>query len=107
MGICCMAQKTLTGALYQPRGVGWGGLWEGGSKGRGYMFTYGWFALRFDRRQQNSVKPLSFNKKLIKKKKREEKMQRKFFPIIYLAELIRQLEITLRKLATSNELLLK
>ena len=64
--------------------------------------------LRFDRRQQNSVKPLSFNKKLIKKKgKREEKMQRKFFPIIYLAELIRQLEITLRKLATNNELLLK
>lgn len=34
-------------------------------------------------------------------------MQRKFFPIIYLAELIRQLEITLRKLATNNELLLK
>ena len=24
MGICCMAQKTHTGALYQPRGVGWG-----------------------------------------------------------------------------------
>ena len=25
---------------YQPRGVGWGGTWEGGSKGRGYMYTY-------------------------------------------------------------------
>ena len=24
---------------YQPRGVGWGGKWEGGSKGRGYMYT--------------------------------------------------------------------
>ena len=24
-------------ALYQPRGVGWGGRWEGGSKGRGYI----------------------------------------------------------------------
>ena len=23
------------------RGVGWGGRWEGGSKGRGYMYTYG------------------------------------------------------------------
>ena len=23
------------------RGVGWGGIWEGGSKGRGYMYTYG------------------------------------------------------------------
>ena len=22
MGICCMAQETQTGALYQPRGVG-------------------------------------------------------------------------------------
>ena len=25
MEICCMAQVTQTGALYQPRGVGWGG----------------------------------------------------------------------------------
>ena len=23
------------------RGVGWGGRWEGGSKGRKYMYTYG------------------------------------------------------------------
>ena len=30
-----------TGALYQPRGVGWGGKWEGGSKGRESMYTYG------------------------------------------------------------------
>ena len=29
-----MAQKTQTGALYQPRGVGWGERWEGVSKGR-------------------------------------------------------------------------
>ena len=28
--------RKQTGALYQPRGVGWGGRWEGGSKG-GYM----------------------------------------------------------------------
>ena len=28
-------------ALYQSRGVGWGGRWEGSSKGRGYMYTYG------------------------------------------------------------------
>ena len=40
-GICCMAQKTQTGSLYQPRGEGWGGRWEGGSKKRGYMCTYG------------------------------------------------------------------
>ena len=40
-GNLLMAQETQTGALYQPRGVGWGGRWEGGSKGRGYMYTYG------------------------------------------------------------------
>ena len=63
MGICCLAQETQTGALYQPRGVGWGGIWEGGLKGRGYMCTYGWFMLRFDSKQQSSVKQLFFNKK--------------------------------------------
>ena len=41
---------------------GWGGRREEGSKGRGYIYTYGWFMLRFDRKQQNSVKQLSFNK---------------------------------------------
>ena len=56
MGICYMAQETQTG-------VGWGGRWEGSSKGSGYMYTYGWFMLRFDRKQQNSGKKLSFNKK--------------------------------------------
>ena len=38
-----MAQETQTGTLYQPRGMGWGGRGEGGSKGKGYMYTYGWF----------------------------------------------------------------
>ena len=33
--------RNKTGAPYQPRGMGWGGRWEGGSKGRGYMYTYG------------------------------------------------------------------
>ena len=68
MGICCMAQETQTGALYQSRGVGWGRRWEGGPKGREYMYTYGWFMLRVDRKQQNSVKQLSFNKKINLKK---------------------------------------
>ena len=40
MEISCMAQETQTRPLYQPRGVGWGGIWEGGSNGRGYMYTY-------------------------------------------------------------------
>ena len=36
-----MAQETQTGALYQPRVVGWAGRWKGSSKGRGYMYIYG------------------------------------------------------------------
>ena len=36
-----MSHGTQRGALYQPRGVRWGGRWEGGSKGRRYMYTYG------------------------------------------------------------------
>ena len=38
MGICCVAQESQTGALYQPREVGWGGRQEGGSKGREYIY---------------------------------------------------------------------
>ena len=45
MGICCMAQETQTGALYQSRGVGCGGRWQGVPKGRGYMYTLGCFML--------------------------------------------------------------
>ena len=63
-----MAQETQTAALYQSRGVGWGRRWEGGSKGRGYMYIYDWIILRFDRKQQNSVKQLSSNKKINLKK---------------------------------------
>ena len=36
-----ISQETQSGALYQPREVGWGVKWVGGSKGRGYMYTYG------------------------------------------------------------------
>ena len=66
-GICCLAQETQTGALFQPREVGWGGRWEGVSEWRGYMCTYGWLMLRFDIKQQNSVEQLSLNKKELKK----------------------------------------
>ena len=40
-GICCMAQETQTVAVCQPSGLGWGGRREGGSKGKGYTYTYG------------------------------------------------------------------
>jgi len=36
-----MSQETQTGALYQPRRVGWGGRWEGGLKERGYKYSCG------------------------------------------------------------------
>ena len=36
-----MAQEIQTGALCQLRGVGWGGRWEGVSKGKVHMYTYG------------------------------------------------------------------
>ena len=36
-----MAQETQAGAPYQPKGEGWEGREEGGSKGRGHMYTYG------------------------------------------------------------------
>ena len=34
MGSCCITQEAQPGALRQPRGMGWGGRWEGGSRGR-------------------------------------------------------------------------
>ena len=43
--------------------VGWGGRWEEVSKGRGYMYTYGYLMLWIDGKQQNSIKQLSFNEK--------------------------------------------
>ena len=46
MGICCMPQETQTGALYQPRGVGWGGRFK-----REGIYIYLWlidYAKAFD-----------------------------------------------------------
>ena len=34
MGSCFITQGVQPGALWQPREVGWGGRWEGGSRGR-------------------------------------------------------------------------
>ena len=34
------AQETQTGALYQPRELGWERRGDGGSKWSGYMYTY-------------------------------------------------------------------
>ena len=44
--------------------AGWGGKWEGGSRGKGHVYIYGWFMLTFCRNQYNSVKQLPFNLKI-------------------------------------------
>ena len=36
-----MSKETQTGALYQPRSMGWEGSWEGVSKGEG-VYVYLW-----------------------------------------------------------------
>ena len=56
--------------LYNPEGGarcsmmtkmgGMGGVWEGGSRGSGYIYTYSWFTL-CSRNQHNVVKQLSSN----------------------------------------------
>ena len=46
----------------KPRGMGWGGTWEGGFKSKGTFVHLGWFMLIFDRKWQNSVKKLTFKK---------------------------------------------
>ena len=40
MGICCVTQETQTGALYQQRGVGWGGRQEAVKKRKKISKTY-------------------------------------------------------------------
>ena len=40
-----------------------GGRWEGYSKGRGYMYTYGLLMLMYDRNQTNIVKQSSIKNK--------------------------------------------
>ena len=57
-----MAQETQTAALYQPRGMGWEGRREEVQKGGDICIPVAGFMLRFDRKQQNSIKQLSFNK---------------------------------------------
>ena len=52
---------TVLKNVFQPRDVGWGGEWEGGSRGSGHMYTYGWFTFSYDRNQ--TIKQLSFNEK--------------------------------------------
>ena len=55
------SEGTQTRVLEQPKGVGRGGRWERGSRGRGHLNTYGRFMLIYGRNQYSIVKQLSFN----------------------------------------------
>ena len=61
MGSCCITQGAQPGVPWQPRGVGLGGGWDGGSRAKGYIYTYGWLGLLYDRNQHNIVKQSSSN----------------------------------------------
>ena len=67
MESCCVTQGAQPCALWQPRRVGWGGRWEWGLRGRGHMYTYGWFILMYGRNQHNNVKQFL----QLKKKKKD------------------------------------
>ena len=41
--------RKLKWALYQSKEMGWGGRWEGASRGRGHMYAYGKFMLIYGR----------------------------------------------------------
>ena len=53
--IASIMQGAQPGSLGQPRGVGWGGRWEEGSRQRGHKYAYGWFTLLYGRSQHNIV----------------------------------------------------
>ena len=41
MGSCYVRLGAQPGTAWQPRGVGWGGVWEGGSREKVHMYAYG------------------------------------------------------------------
>ena len=68
VGICHLTQAAQLSTPWQPRGMGWGGRWEAGSRGRGHMYTCDWFMLIYSRNQNKVAKQLSSNKFFFKRK---------------------------------------
>ena len=85
VGICCMMRqlKSKSGARWQPRGVGLCGRWEGGWRGRGYLYTYGWFMLKYSRNQHivKQISSLKMNK--LKKKSLQPPVTKPTFKVRY------------------------
>ena len=74
MGSCYRTQGAQSGALCQPRGVGWQGV-GGRPTERGY--TYGWFLLLYRRNQHNTVKQLSTHQNKNAKREKRKKVYTK------------------------------
>ena len=69
LGICCLTQVAQLSTPWQPRGMGWGGTWEAGSRGRRHMYTCNWFMLMYSRNQNKIAMQLSSSKFFFKKRK--------------------------------------
>ena len=78
------SRNSNRGSVSIKRG-GMGREMGGRFKRAGYMYTYGWFMLRFDRKQQNSIKQLSFNKKINKNQQPAPSCSQFSFPIVMTA----------------------
>ena len=70
-----MTQGAQPSALWQPRGVGWGGSWEEDSQRRGHMYTCGWFSVDVWHRQTQHCKAITLQ---LKKKRKREDTSRNF-----------------------------
>ena len=71
MGSCCIAQGAQPGVLWQPRGVGLGGGWEGGSRGKGYIYIYGGWVIIWQKPTQY-CKAIILQLKISKKQKKHD-----------------------------------
>ena len=58
VGICYMTQGVQTGVCDNLEGLDEAGRREGGSRGKGHMYTYGSFMLMYGRNQHNTVKAI-------------------------------------------------
>ena len=61
MGLTNLLAGAAVEMQTQRTGVGWGRTWQGVSRGRGHMYTYGRFLWIYDRNQYDIVKQLSSN----------------------------------------------
>ena len=67
--------RQLSSVLCDDLGVGWGRWWEGGSRARGYMYTYDWVMILYGRKQH---KPTQHCKAIIVQLKKRRVAPAKF-----------------------------